>query len=100
MPTSKEVANGIYWGGNFERLKELLNIRTISINDIRFFIGYSGWSGGQLDGELNEGTWITDEMYANYAFKDGKDDLWSKVLHNKGDTYTVIAQMPESPSFN
>jgi putative transcriptional regulator len=100
LDNSNEVTRGVYWGGDFEKLKFLVNSKLIKPENIKFFIGYSGWSGGQLDDELKEGTWITDHMYANYAFKDDKDSLWSRVLNNKGDAYTVIAQMPESPSFN
>lgn len=100
LDNSNEVTRGVYWGGDFEKLKFLVNSKLIKPENIKFFIGYSGWSGGQLDSELEEGTWITDHMYANYAFKDEEDELWSTVLNNKGDTYTVIAQMPESPSFN
>jgi putative transcriptional regulator len=100
LDNSNEVTRGVYWGGDFDKLKFLVNSKLIKPENIKFFIGYSGWSGGQLEDELKEGTWITDHMYANYAFKDDKDTLWSTVLNNKGDTYTVIAQMPESPSFN
>ncbi|MDF1696187.1 MAG: YqgE/AlgH family protein [Saprospiraceae bacterium] len=100
LDNSNEVCRGVYWGGDFEKLKFLVNSKLIKPENIKFFVGYSGWSGGQLEEELNHGTWITDHMYANYAFKDDKDSLWSTVLNNKGDIYTVIAQMPESPSFN
>ena len=100
LDNSNEVTRGVYWGGDFEKLKFLVNSKLIKPENIKFFIGYSGWSEGQLESELEEGTWITDHMYANYAFKDNKEELWTTVLNNKGDTYTVIAQMPESPSFN
>lgn len=100
LDNSNEVSRGVYWGGDFEKLKFLISSGLVKKDNIKFFIGYSGWSGGQLQDELNEGTWIVDEMYANYAFKDEESSLWSTVLNNKGDKYTVIAQMPESPSQN
>lgn len=100
LDDSNEVARGVYWGGDFEKLKFLVNSKLVFPENIKFFIGYSGWSGGQLQDELDSGTWITDEMYANYAFKDDKNTLWSNVLNNKGDRYTVIAQMPDTPSQN
>jgi len=97
---SNEVCNGVFWGGDFDKMKFLIENKLIKPENIKFFIGYSGWSGGQLQGELDADTWITDEMYANYAFKDEESTLWSKVLNNKGDHYTVLAQMPESLSQN
>ena len=97
---SNEVTRGVYWGGDFDKLKFLISSGMVKKDNVKFFIGYSGWSGGQLQDELNEDTWIVDEMDANYAFKDDESSLWSKVLNNKGDAYTVIAQMPETPSQN
>ncbi|HEY0176208.1 MAG TPA: YqgE/AlgH family protein, partial [Pedobacter sp.] len=44
----EEIAKGIYWGGNFETLKVLLAQGEISPDEVRFFIGYSGWGEQQL----------------------------------------------------
>ena len=57
IPESIEVANGIYWGGNFETLKDLLNAEVLNPTDIRFFLGYSGWSKDQLEDEMNQNSW-------------------------------------------
>ena len=61
IPNSIEVANGIYWGGNFELLKELLIENKLKSTDIRFFLGYSGWGKHQLDDELNTDSWFISE---------------------------------------
>lgn len=100
LDNSNEVSRGVYWGGDFDKLKFLVSSGLVKPDNIKFFVGYSGWSGGQLQEELDEGTWIVDDLYANYAFKDEESSLWSTVLNNKGDKYTVIAQMPESHSNN
>ncbi len=44
LPNSIEISNGIYWGGDFETTKNLINEGKINKNNIRFFLGYSGWS--------------------------------------------------------
>ncbi|HXP49048.1 MAG TPA: YqgE/AlgH family protein, partial [Bacteroidia bacterium] len=44
---SIEVMPGIYMGGDYEELKKLIDIKKITPKDIRFFVGYSGWSAGQ-----------------------------------------------------
>ena len=49
IPDSIEVANGIYWGGNYEAVKTYLEQGLIKQNEIRFFLGYSGWSVEQLE---------------------------------------------------
>ena len=93
---SVEITQGIYWGGHFDKLKFLIQSELIKPNNIRFFIGYSGWDAGQLEGELTHGSWILDEVYSNYIFKIKPNHLWSEILSNKGNTYSVIAQMPDS----
>ncbi|HNM25389.1 MAG TPA: YqgE/AlgH family protein, partial [Saprospiraceae bacterium] len=68
--------------------------------NIRFFVGYSGWSSGQLSEELGYGSWVQADMDANYLFKIQPDKLWSQVMYNKGNLYEVIADLPEHMSWN
>jgi putative transcriptional regulator len=100
LDNSLEVCPGVFWGGDFEKLKFLMETGVIKDSNIKFFIGYSGWSEGQLDEEMTELSWLIDHMDANYLFKIKPFVLWQTVMHNKGNTYTVIAQMPDSVSLN
>ena len=54
-----EIVDGIYWGGDFEKAISLIRDGRINTNKIRFYIGYSGWSGGQLNDELKEKSWLS-----------------------------------------
>ena len=96
LEESTEIISGVYWGGNFEKLKFLISSELILPENIRFYVGYSGWSPGQLQEELITGSWVISDMHPNYAFKSKSKSLWKKVMKNKGETYTVIAQMPDS----
>ena len=58
IPDSIEISYGLYWGGNFETTKELINAGKLSKQNIRFFLGYSGWETNQLEEELNDNSWI------------------------------------------
>ena len=69
-------------------------------DNIRFFVGYSGWSTGQLDKELELGSWVISEMFANYLFNNKSDSLWQEVMKNKGDRYEVIADMSDVVNLN
>jgi len=100
LDNSELVSPGVYWGGDFDKLKFLISSQLIEPEHIRFFVGYSGWSKGQLEDEMNIGSWLTAKMSANYLFNSRPDHLWKKVMYNKGDTYTVIAQMSEAISWN
>jgi putative transcriptional regulator len=94
-----EVCPGVYWGGDFIKLKFLMENGVVRDENVKFFIGYSGWSKGQLSEELESGDWLVDEMDVNYLFKTKPYVLWQTVLHNKGKNYSVIAQLP-NPSLN
>ena len=100
LEESIEVCRGVFWGGDFEKLKFLVAQELIKPHQIRFFVGYSGWSEGQLTDELNYGSWVLANMDANYVFKSEPETLWQSIMENKGSTYSVIAQMPEDLSWN
>ncbi len=94
------VADGVYWGGDFDKLKFLISSRLIQPENIRFFLGYSGWSEGQLENEMEYGSWVVAEMHANYLFKSSPDLLWKEVMTHKGNTYSVIASLPDEVVWN
>jgi len=100
LDESQEIVPGVFWGGDFEKLRFLMENGVIKDDNIKFFVGYSGWSEGQLEEELAENTWLLDIMDANYLFRIKPFVLWQTVLHNKGDIYTVIAQMPDTEVTN
>jgi putative transcriptional regulator len=66
----------------------------------RVFAGYAGWGPGQLDGELEEGSWIVEPALPDDVFTVEPEELWSEVLRRKGGPYTVLALMPLDPSLN
>ena len=95
------IHNQIYWGGNYERVASQLNTHQLDKGDIRFFIGYSGWSEGQLNNELKEKSWIvfknpTSEMIFNTPV----DELWSHVLKSMGGKFKLISNYPTDPRLN
>jgi putative transcriptional regulator len=100
LDDSIRVAEGVWWGGDFEKLKVLITNGLIEPKNVRFFVGYSGWSGGQLDEEMEYGSWVTAPMDANYLFRSKATQLWSQVMYNKGDLYEIIADMPDVVSWN
>lgn len=95
-----EVMNGLYWGGDFDHLKTLLNLNTVRDNDIRFFIGYSGWSGGQLDEELKQDSWIVTNTTSDFLFDTPPENFWREILRSMGGEYRSIAHYPIDPRYN
>ncbi|MFN8186243.1 MAG: YqgE/AlgH family protein [Gaiellales bacterium] len=70
------------------------------VRRVRVFAGYSGWSPGQLEGELEEGAWIVEAATVSDVFPDAPVDLWSVALDRKGGQFRLLATMPPDPSVN
>ncbi len=101
IDSGAEIGKGLFWGGNFERVKELLRKGEINDNDIRFFVGYSGWEPGQLDQELNQNAWLVSDKYnPGLLFMEEGDQLWKSIIMELGPRYQHIVNFPETPMWN
>jgi len=100
IPESIEIGNGIYWGGDFDKVHELLKDDIISKNDIRFFLGYSGWSKKQLEEELLTTSWLIIENKFQNLFKINHNNFWKNELLKIGGIYQIWANAPKDPSLN
>lgn len=97
---SVEVARGLFMGGDYDDLKEMLIRGEVGENEIRFFVGYSGWSENQLDNELSENSWIITEASTKILMNTKADKLWQNALVAMGKEYSFLANMPENPELN
>jgi putative transcriptional regulator len=99
IPKSVHVEGDIYWGGEIETVRELIRAGKIDQSQIRFFLGYSGWSEGQLERELKENSWVIAKVNSNIVLNRG-DDIWKKVLRSFKNKYRMWADFPDSPEMN
>jgi putative transcriptional regulator len=67
---------------------------------LRAFLGYSGWSGGQLEGELRRTTWVTTPIPPDLMRHDHDESLWRAVLRTVSWEWKVMAEGPDDPSRN
>lgn len=100
IPNSVEVMKNLWWGGDFDTIKELITQGKIKKNNIRFFLGYAGWSPNQLENELSENAWVVTELDASKIMKSGDLNLWQDTLTNLGDKYRTWVNFPENPGLN
>ncbi len=100
IPNSIHVKDDIYWGGNFDSLKELLENNVINTTDIRFFLGYTGWEIHQLDDELNENSWFVSKNDFPNIFSVDNASLWRNKLLQKGGDYKIWANAPSDINLN
>ncbi len=98
---SIEISNGIFWGGDFELTKSLINEGKINKEDIRFFLGYTGWSANQLEGELKENSWImTTNNYNSSILEKSSSQFWKEKIIELGGEYLIWSNAPENPILN
>lgn len=101
IPNSTEISFGLYWGGNFDVALKLINEGKIKANEIRFFLGYSGWASFQLEFELEANSWIVSEnIYEKSIIEKTEGNFWKEKMLELGDQYSIWANAPEYPSYN
>lgn len=71
-----------------------------SISGIRVFAGYSGWEPGQLEQEIEGGSWFVLDALPGDAFVDRPDDLWPMVLRRQGGLMAAVAHFPADVALN
>lgn len=101
IPESIEISEGLFWSGNFEQVSKLVAEEKITENDIRFFLGYSGWEANQLNSELKGNTWILSEnTHRNNIIKVVDTAFWKNKMLALGGEYSIWSNAPEHPSHN
>jgi len=97
---SKPIMQGLYWGGDIDTIKRLLKNKEMMPNEIRFFLGYSGWSPNQLDRELKEKSWVLSQTTVQEIIHATPQTLWRDYLKNMGNDYAIWANFPADPTLN
>jgi len=100
LPNSVEIGKGLFWGGEFSVLQELNKKKILNSENIKFFIGYSGWEINQLQGEFEKKSWIIGEFNQKYLFTDQKKGLWNETIDKSGHDNSFLGNFAHSPSLN
>jgi putative transcriptional regulator len=101
LADSKSLGEGLWWGGDFKELVQLLKVGDLLPAQVRFFIGYSGWDSGQLDAELQEKSWIVYKgLFEQQFFEKPANQLWKVLMKNMGGDFMLQANYPLDPRLN
>ncbi len=100
IPDAAPFMPKVNWGGDFEAVKEICRERTVTDNELKLFLGYSGWGAGQLHDEIQAGGWILTPGDPEAIFGDEPEELWRKRLRRLGGEYAVLANFPIDPRLN
>jgi putative transcriptional regulator len=96
----KKITDEIYWGGEFDEVVSLLQRNALSQQNIRLFLGYSGWGANQLEAELKENTWLTTYASPQLVFTNDINSIWKNALKQLGGKYEQLIHYPIDPQLN
>jgi len=96
---SIQIKPGLWWGGSFEQLNFYLKTKQLKPNQVRFFLGYSGWSPNQLQQEIDEKSWIVAPGNPKEIMSDNPN-YWKSTLEKLGRDFKIMASFPKNPNLN
>lgn len=94
------IIEGLYWGGNIDTVRDLIKEHKLDKDEIRFFVGYSGWSAKQLERELEEKSWVVSLTDLKQVIRSNPLDLWKLTLKKLGREYSLWVNYPPDPTLN
>lgn len=94
------VAPGVFWGWSYESLHKVSKESNYQPTDIRLFVGYAGWSPGQLDREVEEGAWLVAPYNERLVFETDAAIAWKESVKSLGVDYAHFANLPIDPQMN
>ncbi len=100
IENSMEILDGLYWGGDIEHVKELILIDKLKPEQIKFFVGYSGWISNQLESELERNSWLVANIRASQVMKTNTEKLWKTSVKRLGGDYSYWTNFPADPNLN
>lgn len=100
IPDCCKIMDGLYWGGDTDTLNTLIATGIADYTNVRFFLGYSGWSSGQLVEELVRNSWIVSETDSETLFHTPVEEMWKSYVSRMGKSYEMWKRFPKNPEDN
>jgi len=100
IPESYPISENIFWGGDFDVVRQLILNGKLDLRKIKFFLGYSGWESGQLKSEIDESSWLTATATLKIIFETAPEDIWKESLRHLGGKYEQMINYPIDPQLN
>ena len=100
IPDSHKIMSGLYWSGNINALKAMIKNDLIKSHEVRFYVGYAGWDGGQIRKELKANTWLVGKFSTKEILHTMPSKMWSTFVNKLGNKYILWNKFPVNPSDN
>lgn len=99
LPGLDNVCPGVHLGMSWDGLEEVVQNLENPLENLRFYLGYSGWGSGQLAGEMEQRSWLTCDATDNFVF-DEADNVWPGAVRSLGKEYEYLLTAPIDPRCN
>jgi len=99
-PSAIKPVDGVVFEPAFMILENYLKEHEEKEGTIHLFLGYSGWAPGQLESEMERGSWMTLPAKPNIVFHPNPEEGWRAALREKGGIYKVFADSNQDPALN
>jgi putative transcriptional regulator len=91
----------LFYGGDLAELIETIEADPSNLKKMRFFLGYSGWSKGQLAQEIKERSWIsTTNLSLETLFSTPINTLWKTCMSFQGEQFKTFSIFPKNIADN
>jgi len=94
------VKDGVYHGGDLDYALSLIKSNKIGEEDVKFFLGYSGWDKKQLGEEINEKSWLVASAKQSFIFDNSNKNLWKEAILNLDPAFHNLLKLPANPGLN
>lgn len=96
-----EIVPDVFLGGDYNEVKELITQEKLHKENMRFYIGYTGWGKDQLQQEIDDLSWVVVKNNQELTpFMNAENDLWKELISKQGGKYKIMAEYPVNPSDN
>lgn len=96
---SLHIIGNLFWSGNFDHLVSLIRAGLVEEEEVRFFLGYSGWSAGQLEAEISDHSWVVVEPSVE-SILSSDENFWNESIKSIGGNALLWQNFPEDPELN
>ena len=100
LPNSYKISDSLFLNGDFNLLLEYINLDTDISGKIKFFLGYAGWTAGQLDAEIEGNSWLVGELEDREMLSPAAEELWETALLRLDEDYRLWTELPLYPEEN
>lgn len=101
IPGSIKVSDQLYFDGDFEAMKRYLANGHDIRGKVKFFLGYAGWTEGQLSEEISQDSWVVGKPLSNEDVLSAEDEsYWKSSVSSLGKSYRNWTRYPKDPAMN